>query len=44
MLYDEYGEWRDKFFIKLVDMKYGRKSYMVKGMVFFFDFIKIVIG
>ncbi|CAO2602777.1 Fibronectin type III domain-containing protein 4 [Lemmus lemmus] len=47
--YNEHGEWRDKFSTKPAEMKverirYGRKSYMVKGMAFSPDSTKIVIG
>uniref|UniRef100_F6S4V7 Intraflagellar transport protein 172 homolog n=1 Tax=Ornithorhynchus anatinus TaxID=9258 RepID=F6S4V7_ORNAN len=44
LLYDEHGERRDKFSTKPADMKYGRKSYMVKGMAFSPDSIKIAVG
>uniref|UniRef100_A0A8C9LSK7 Intraflagellar transport protein 172 homolog n=1 Tax=Piliocolobus tephrosceles TaxID=591936 RepID=A0A8C9LSK7_9PRIM len=44
LLYDEHGERRDKFSTKPIDMKYGRKSYMVKGMAFSPDSTKIAIG
>ncbi|XP_043365854.1 intraflagellar transport protein 172 homolog isoform X3 [Dermochelys coriacea] len=44
LLYDEHGERRDKFSTKPADAKYGRKSYMVKGMVFSPDSTKIAIG
>ncbi|XP_066234732.1 intraflagellar transport protein 172 homolog isoform X2 [Saccopteryx leptura] len=44
LLYDEHGEQRDKFSTKPADMKYGRKSYMVKGMAFSPDSTKIAIG
>uniref|UniRef100_A0A5F9DTR7 Intraflagellar transport 172 n=1 Tax=Oryctolagus cuniculus TaxID=9986 RepID=A0A5F9DTR7_RABIT len=44
LLYDEHGERRDKFSTKPADMKYGRKSYMVKGMAFSPDSTKIAIG
>ncbi|XP_076798317.1 intraflagellar transport protein 172 homolog isoform X1 [Arvicanthis niloticus] len=44
LLNDEHGERRDKFSTKPADMKYGRKSYMVKGMAFSPDSTKIAIG
>ncbi|XP_026514869.1 intraflagellar transport protein 172 homolog [Terrapene carolina triunguis] len=44
LLYDEHGERRDKFSTKPADAKYGRKSYMVKGMAFSPDSTKIAIG
>ncbi|XP_077008571.1 intraflagellar transport protein 172 homolog isoform X7 [Tamandua tetradactyla] len=44
LLYDEHGERRDKFSTKPADMKFGRKSYMVKGMAFSPDSTKIAIG
>ncbi|KAM4693761.1 LOW QUALITY PROTEIN: intraflagellar transport protein 172 homolog [Discoglossus pictus] len=44
LLYDEHGERRDKFSTKPADAKYGKKSYMVKGMAFSPDSTKIAIG
>ncbi|KAM4772549.1 intraflagellar transport protein 172 homolog [Rhinophrynus dorsalis] len=44
LLYDEHGERRDKFSTKPADAKYGKKSYMVKGMAFSPDCTKIAIG
>ncbi|XP_075050660.1 intraflagellar transport protein 172 homolog, partial [Mixophyes fleayi] len=44
ILYDELGERRDKFSTKPADAKYGKKSYMVKGMAFSPDSTKIAIG
>uniref|UniRef100_A0A8C8SJG0 Intraflagellar transport protein 172 homolog n=1 Tax=Pelusios castaneus TaxID=367368 RepID=A0A8C8SJG0_9SAUR len=44
LLYDEHGERRDKFSTKPADAKYGRKSYVVKGMAFSPDSTKIAIG
>ncbi|EHB06164.1 Intraflagellar transport protein 172-like protein [Heterocephalus glaber] len=44
LLYDEHGERRDKFSTKPADVKYGRKSYMVKGMAFSPDSTRIAIG
>ncbi|KAE8605809.1 hypothetical protein XENTR_v10015326 [Xenopus tropicalis] len=44
ILYDEQGERRDKFSTKPVDAKYGKKSYVVKGMAFSPDSTKIAIG
>ncbi|CAH2245239.1 intraflagellar transport 172 homolog [Pelobates cultripes] len=44
LLYDEHGERRDKFSTKPADSKYGKKSYMVKGMAFSPDSTKIAIG
>ncbi|XP_078506239.1 intraflagellar transport protein 172 homolog [Lissotriton helveticus] len=44
LLYDEQGERRDKFSTKPADAKYGKKSYMVKGMAFSPDSTKIAVG
>nr|XP_032825685.1 intraflagellar transport protein 172 homolog [Petromyzon marinus] len=44
LLYDESGERRDKFSTKPTDAKYGKKSYMVKGMAFSPDSTKIAVG
>ncbi|KFO82193.1 Intraflagellar transport protein 172, partial [Cuculus canorus] len=44
LLYDEQGEQRDKFSTKPADPKYGRKSYVVKGMAFSPDSTKIAVG
>uniref|UniRef100_A0A8C5M8P1 Intraflagellar transport 172 n=1 Tax=Leptobrachium leishanense TaxID=445787 RepID=A0A8C5M8P1_9ANUR len=44
LLYDEHGERRDKFSTKPADAKFGKKSYMVKGMAFSPDSTKIAIG
>lgn len=44
LLYDEQGERRDKFSTKPADAKYGKKSYLVKGMAFSPDSTKIAIG
>ncbi|XP_030054442.1 intraflagellar transport protein 172 homolog [Microcaecilia unicolor] len=44
LLYDEHGERRDKFSTKPADAKYGKKSYVVKGMAFSPDSTKIAIG
>ncbi|XP_048371540.1 intraflagellar transport protein 172 homolog [Sphaerodactylus townsendi] len=44
LLYDEHGERRDKFSTKPADPKYGRKSYVVKGMAFSPDSTSIAIG
>ncbi|XP_053107178.1 intraflagellar transport protein 172 homolog isoform X2 [Hemicordylus capensis] len=44
LLYDEQGERRDKFSTKPADPKYGRKSYVVKGMAFSPDSTKIAVG
>ncbi|KAJ7341442.1 hypothetical protein JRQ81_005540 [Phrynocephalus forsythii] len=44
LLYDEHGERRDKFSTKPADPKYGRKSYVVKGMAFSPDSTKIAVG
>ncbi|KAM5126276.1 intraflagellar transport protein 172 homolog [Mantella aurantiaca] len=44
LLYDEQGERRDKFSTKPADSKYGKKSYMVKGLAFSPDSTKIAIG
>ncbi|XP_053239953.1 intraflagellar transport protein 172 homolog isoform X3 [Podarcis raffonei] len=44
LLYDEHGERRDKFSTKPTDPKYGRKSYVVKGMAFSPDSTKIAVG
>lgn len=44
LLYDEQGEKRDKFATKPADPKYGKKSYMVKGLAFSPDGTKIAVG
>ncbi|CAH1772611.1 unnamed protein product [Owenia fusiformis] len=44
VLFDENGEKRDKFSTKPADAKYGKKSYMVKGLAFSPDSTKIAIG
>ncbi|XP_063277854.1 intraflagellar transport protein 172 homolog isoform X3 [Prinia subflava] len=44
LLYDEQGERRDKFSTKPADAKYGRKSYVVKGMAFSPDSTKLAVG
>ncbi|XP_068135903.1 intraflagellar transport protein 172 homolog [Hyperolius riggenbachi] len=44
LLYDEHGERRDKFSTKPADAKFGKKSYMVKGMAFSSDSTKIAVG
>ncbi|CAI9571384.1 unnamed protein product [Staurois parvus] len=44
LLYDEQGERRDKFSTKPATPRYGKKSYMVKGMAFSPDSTKIAIG
>ncbi|XP_026856898.2 intraflagellar transport protein 172 homolog isoform X1 [Electrophorus electricus] len=44
LLYDEQGERRDKFSTKPADSKYGKKSYVVKSMVFSPDSTKIGIA
>ena len=44
LLYDEQGERRDKFATKPADAKYGKKSYMVKGIAFSPCSTKIAIG
>lgn len=44
LLYDEAGEKRDKFATKPVDTKYGKKSYMVKGLAFSPDSTKIAVA
>ncbi|KAK7792281.1 hypothetical protein R5R35_013312 [Gryllus longicercus] len=43
-LFDENGEKRDKFSTKPVDAKYGKKSYVVKGLAFSPDSTKIAVG
>ncbi|KAL4649200.1 hypothetical protein GN956_G7681 [Arapaima gigas] len=44
LLYDEQGERRDKFSTKPADVKYGKKSYVVKSMAFSPDSTKIAIA
>ncbi|NWW87428.1 IF172 protein, partial [Rhynochetos jubatus] len=44
LLYDEHGERRDKFSTKPADAKYGRRSYVVKGMAFSPDSTRLAIG
>ncbi|KAG1667872.1 Intraflagellar transport protein 172 [Nymphon striatum] len=44
ILFDENGERRDKFSTKPIDSKYGKKSYVVKGIAFSPDSTKIAVG
>ncbi|PNF37590.1 hypothetical protein B7P43_G11975 [Cryptotermes secundus] len=43
-LFDEMGEKKDKFSTKPVDSKYGKKSYVIKGLAFSPDSTKIAVG
>ena len=42
--FDETGEKRDKFSTKPADAKYGKKSYLVKGIDFSPDGTKLAVG
>ncbi|XP_039273606.2 intraflagellar transport protein 172 homolog [Styela clava] len=44
LLYDENGERRDKFSTKPLDSKYGKKSYVVKGIAFSPCSSKLAVG
>ena len=44
LLFDETGEKRDKFSTKPADPKYGKKSYIVKGLDFSPDGTKLAVG
>ncbi|KFM78843.1 Intraflagellar transport protein 172-like protein, partial [Stegodyphus mimosarum] len=44
LLFDASGEKRDKFSTKPADSAYGKKSYVVKGMVFSPDSTKIAVA
>ncbi|GFY01521.1 intraflagellar transport protein 172 homolog [Trichonephila clavipes] len=44
LLFDSNGEKRDKFSTKPADSAYGKKSYVVKGMAFSPDSIRIAIA
>ncbi len=44
MLFDETGEKRDKFSTKPADAKYGKKSYVVRGLEFSPDATKLAVG
>ena len=44
LLFDETGEKRDKFSTKPADPKYGKKSYIVKGLDFSPDGAKLAVG
>ncbi|XP_046993145.1 intraflagellar transport protein 172 homolog [Schistocerca americana] len=43
-IFDEKGVKRDRFSTKPVDSKYGKKSYVVKGIAFSPDSLKIAVG
>ncbi|KAJ9575458.1 hypothetical protein L9F63_007663, partial [Diploptera punctata] len=43
-LFDEHGEKKDKFSTKPIEAKYGKKSYVVKGIAFSPDSTKIAVG
>ncbi|XP_063226619.1 intraflagellar transport protein 172 homolog isoform X1 [Bacillus rossius redtenbacheri] len=43
-LFDENGEKRDKFSTKPIDSKYGKRSYIVKGLAFSPDSTKLAVG
>ncbi len=44
ILFDETGEKRDKFSTKPADPKYGKKSYVVRGLEFSPDSSKLAVG
>jgi len=44
LLFDETGEKRDKFSTKPADPKYGKKSYVVRGLEFSPDSTKLAVG
>ncbi|XP_043216719.1 intraflagellar transport protein 172 homolog isoform X2 [Amphibalanus amphitrite] len=44
IMFDENGEKKDKFSTKPIDAKYGKKSYVVKGLAFSPDGTKLAIG
>ena len=44
LLFDETGEKRDKFSTKPADSKYGKKSYVVKGLEFSPDGTKLAVA
>jgi intraflagellar transport protein 172 len=44
LLFDETGEKRDKFSTKPAEAKYGKKSYIVKGIDFSPDGTKLAVG
>nr|CAD7197554.1 unnamed protein product [Timema douglasi] len=43
-LFDDSGEKKDKFSTKPVDPKYGKRSYIVKGLAFSPDSSKLAVG
>lgn len=43
-LFDESGAKRDRFSTKPVDPKFGKKSYVVKGIAFSPESTKIAVG
>ncbi len=43
ILFDETGEKRDKFSTKPADAKYGKKSYVVRGLEFSPDAAKLAV-
>ena len=44
ILFDDTGERRDKFSTKPADPKYGKRSYIVKGLEFSPDSSKLAVG
>ena len=44
ILFDDTGERRDKFSTKPADPKYGKRSYIVRGLEFSPDSTKIAVG
>ena len=44
ILFDDTGERRDKFSTKPADPKYGKRSYIVRGLRFSPDSSKIAVG
>ena len=44
LLFDDTGEKRDKFSTKPADAKYGKRSYIVKGLAFSPDSTKLAVA
>ena len=44
LLFDDTGEKRDKFSTKPADSKYGKRSYIVKGLAFSPDSTKLAVA
>lgn len=43
-LFDESGNKKDRFSTKPIDIKYGKKSYIIKAIAFSPDSTKIAVG